>query len=190
MEIERIAFGTALHFETQFQESVPPTVMTGSHPVATQKARLKPARPEQPMACPRLSRKPAAPQLTPAATGRRKALTPAKIDIAWDKVRRVVRGLCRQRGRECRGCRFYRNGIEFQLSTEHRPVVLDLAGDRISARIAGRLEIVSIVPIKTGGSGYRLRKKTLSSTRLIVELLREARIFADCREQGRAALES
>lgn len=87
-------------------------------------------------------------------------------------------------------CCYYESRIEFQLTAEYHPISLDLDADRITARIAGKQWIIRIVRIKTGGSGYRLRANTLSATWLIVELLREARIFADCREQGRTATES
>jgi hypothetical protein len=102
-------------------------------------------------------------------------LTPAKIGIAWEKVRRVVRDLCRQRGLECPNCRFYGGRIEFQLTAGHRPITLDLDGNCIVARIGRRRWTIRIVRIKTGGSGYELRRKIHTVTLMLIELLFEAR---------------
>jgi hypothetical protein len=90
-------------------------------------------------------------------------------------VRRVVRDLCRQRGPECPICRPYGGRIEFQLTANHRPITLDLDGNRIVARIGGRRWTIRIVRIKTGGSGYELRKKIHTATSMLIELLLEAR---------------
>jgi hypothetical protein len=122
---------------------------------------------------------PAAPP--PGSSPNRKAkqinrqLTPHKIGVAWEKVRRVVRDLCRQRGPECLLCSLYGNRIEFQLTANHRPITLDLDGDRIVARIAHKRRTLRIVRIKTGGSGYQLRRKIHTATSMLIDLLLEAR---------------
>lgn len=64
----------------------------------------------------------------------REMLTVAKMGMAWEKVRRVVRDSFRQRGRECVLCRLYGSRIDFQLSLENHPVILDREGDCIVAR--------------------------------------------------------
>jgi len=102
-------------------------------------------------------------------------LTPAKISVAWEKVRRVVRDLCRQRGLECPNCCLYGGRIEFQLTVGHRPITLDLDGNCIVARIDRRRWTIRIVRIKTGGSGYELRRKIHTATSMMIELLLEAR---------------
>jgi hypothetical protein len=102
-------------------------------------------------------------------------LTPAKIGVAWDKVRRVVRDLCRQRGPDCPICRLYGGQIEFQLTADHRLITLDLDAHRIVAQIGRRRWTIRIVRIKTGGSGYELRKKIHTATSMLIELLLEAR---------------
>ena len=102
-------------------------------------------------------------------------LTPAKIGVAWEKVRRVVRDLCRQRGLECPDCRLYGGRIELQLTVGHRPITLDLDGNCIVARIDRRRWTIRIVRIKTGGSGYGLRRKIHTATSMLIELLLEAR---------------
>jgi hypothetical protein len=102
-------------------------------------------------------------------------LTPAKIGVAWEKVRRVVRDLCRQRGLECPNCCLYGGRIEFQLTVGHRPITLDLDGNCIVARIDRRRWTIRIVRIKTGGSGYGLRRKIHTATSMLIELLLEAR---------------
>ena len=102
-------------------------------------------------------------------------LTPQKIGIAWEKVRRVVRDLCRQRGTECLLCFLYGRRIEFQLTANHRTITLDLDDDRIVARIAHKRWAIRIVRIKTGGSGYQLRRKIHTATSMLIELLLEAR---------------
>jgi len=102
-------------------------------------------------------------------------LTPAKIGVAWEKVRRVVRDLCRQRGLECPNCRLYGGKIEFQLTAGHRPITLDLDGNCIVARIGRRRWTIRIVRIKTGGSGYELRRRIHTVTSMLIELLLEAR---------------
>lgn len=102
-------------------------------------------------------------------------LTPQKIGVAWQKVRRVVRDLCRQRGPECPVCRLYGGRIEFQLTVGHRPITLDLEGHRIIARMGRRQWTIRILRIKTGGSGYELRRKILTATSMLIELLIEAR---------------
>jgi hypothetical protein len=122
---------------------------------------------------------PASPPQTTTAP-RRKAkvsrqLTPQKIGVAWEKVRRVVRDLCRQRGRECPLCRPYGNRIEFQYAAEYQLIVLDLDGDRIVAHIGNRKWTVRIVRIKSGGSGYEIRREIRTATWLLIELLKEAR---------------
>lgn len=109
---------------------------------------------------------------TPKTT---RQLTPNKIGVAWEKVRRVVRDLCRQRGRECPLCRLYGNRIEFQYAAEYQPISLELNGDRIVARIGNKKWTVRIVRIKTGGSGYQLRRKIRTATWIIIESLKEAR---------------
>jgi hypothetical protein len=125
------------------------------------------------------SSKPAAPTVE-ALSVRRTArvcrqLTPAKIGVAWDKVRRVVRDLCRQRGPDCPICRLYGGQIEFQLTADHRLITLDLDAHRILAQIGRRRWAIRIVRIKTGGSGYELRKKIHTATSMLIELLLEAR---------------
>lgn len=102
-------------------------------------------------------------------------LTPAKIGVAWENVRRVVRGFCRGRGPECTACQLYGGRIEFQLTAGHRPITLDLDGNRIIARIGRRRWTIRIVRIKSGGSGYELRRKIHTATSMLIELLREAR---------------
>jgi hypothetical protein len=102
-------------------------------------------------------------------------LTPRKIGVAWEKVRRVVRDFCRQRGPECLFCRLYGGRIEFQLTAGHGPITLDLDGHGIVARIGRRRWTIRIVRIKTGGSGYELRRKIHTATSMLIELLLEAR---------------
>ena len=102
-------------------------------------------------------------------------LTPKKIGVAWEKVRRVVRDQCRQSGRECVLCRLYGNRIEFQYAAEYKPISLELRGDRIVACIGNKKWTVRIVRIMTGGSGYELRRKIRTATWLIIELLKSAR---------------
>jgi hypothetical protein len=122
---------------------------------------------------------PAAPPQTTTAPRRKskttRQLTPQKIGVAWEKVRRVVRDLCRQRGTECLLCRLYGGRIEFQLTVIHRPITLDLEGNAIIALIGRRRWTIHIVRIKTGGSGYQLRKKIRTATSMLIELLLEAR---------------
>jgi len=105
----------------------------------------------------------------------KRQLTPAKIGVAWEKVRRVVRDLCRQRGPECPLCRSYGGRIEFQLTAGHRPITLDLDGNSIVAQIGRRRWTIRVVRIKTGGSGYELRRKIHTATSMLIELLIEAR---------------
>jgi hypothetical protein len=102
-------------------------------------------------------------------------LTPAKIGVAWEKVRRVVRDLCRQRGPECHLCRLYGGCIEFQLTADYQPIVLTLEKNQIRATIMGKQRNIRIVRIKTGGSGYELRRKIHTATKMLIELLLEAR---------------
>jgi len=102
-------------------------------------------------------------------------LTPQKIGVAWEKVRRVVRDLCRQRGPDCLYCQSYGGRIEFQLTAGHRPIMLDLDRKYIVARIESRRWTIRIVRIKTGGSGYELRRKIHTATAMLIELLLEAR---------------
>ena len=109
---------------------------------------------------------------TPKTT---RQLTPQKIGVAWEKVRRVVRDICRQSGRECPLCRLYGNRIEFQYAAEYKPISLELRGDRIVACIGNKKRTVRIVRIKTSGSGYELRRKIRTATWLIIELLKSAR---------------
>lgn len=110
-------------------------------------------------------------------------LTPQKVGVAWEKVRRVVRDLCRQRGPECPLCRPYGGRIEFQLTVGHRPITLDLDGHRIIARMGRRRWAIRIVRIKTGGSGYELRRKILTATSMLIELLLEARQLPEITRQ-------
>jgi hypothetical protein len=126
----------------------------------------------------RLSAPAAPPQATAPARRKAKAgrqLTPQKISFAWEKVRRVVRDLCRQRGEECVLCKPYGSRIEFQLTAEYRPVTLELDGDRIVARIGGKHWTIRMVRIRGGGSGYVLRKKIRTATFVLIELISEAR---------------
>jgi hypothetical protein len=109
----------------------------------------------------------------PAKTNRQ--LTPQRVGVAWEKVRRVVRDLCRQSGRECPLCQLYGNQIEFQYAAEYQPISLELHGDRIVVHIGSKKWTVRIVRIKTGGSGYQLRRKIRTATWLLIELLKEAR---------------
>jgi len=109
---------------------------------------------------------------TPKTT---RQLTPQKIGVAWEKVRRVVRDICRQSGRECPLCRLYGNRIEFQYAVEYQSVSLELHDDRIVARTGNKKWAVRIVRIKSGGSGYQLRRKIRTATWLLIELLKEAR---------------
>lgn len=121
---------------------------------------------------------PAGPQTATLVSRKTKVsrqLTPQKIGVAWEKVRRVVRDLCRQSGRECPLCRPYGNRIEFQYAAEYLPIALDLDGDRIGARIGNRRRTVRIVRIKSGGSGYEMRRNIRTATWLLIELLKEAR---------------
>jgi len=121
---------------------------------------------------------PAAPPRTTALARRKtkvsRQLTPQKVGVAWEKVRRVVRDFCRQRGPECLLCSLYGHRIEFQLTAVHRPITLDLEGDCIVARISRRRWTIHIVRIKTGGSGYELRGKILTATSMLIELLLES----------------
>jgi hypothetical protein len=109
----------------------------------------------------------------PVKTSRQ--LTPQRTGVAWEKVRRVVRDLCRQRGPDCLLCSLYGSQIEFQLTANHRPITLDLDGDRIVARIARKRWTIRIVRIRTGGSGYELRRKIHTATSMLIELLCKAR---------------
>lgn len=117
----------------------------------------------------------------PSAVLRRKTakvsrqLTQHKIGLAWERVRRVVRDHCRQRGLRCLLCCLYGNQIEFQLATEYQPISLKLQGDRIVARIVDKKLEVRIVRIRSGGSGFELRRKIRTATWLLMELLQEAR---------------
>jgi len=120
-------------------------------------------------------------QPQPLTTPRRKKkktsrqLTPQKIGVAWEKVRRVVRDISRQPGRNCPICCLYGNPIEIQPSSEYHLIVLELQDGRIIARIAAKQWTIRIVRIKTGGSGYEFRKKIRSATFLLIELMSEAR---------------
>lgn len=89
----------------------------------------------------------------------------------------MVRDLCRQRGQQCLLCRPYGNQIEFQLTAEYQPIVLDLEGDRILAKIAGKRLTIRMVRIRGGGSGFVLRKKIRTATFVLLELIKEARLI-------------
>jgi hypothetical protein len=109
----------------------------------------------------------------PARTSRQ--LTPQRVGVAWEKVRRVVRDFCRQRGPECPLCRLYGGRIEFQLTASHCTITLDLDRNCIVAHIERRQWTIRIVRLKTGGSGYELRRKIHTATSMLIELLLEAR---------------
>jgi hypothetical protein len=109
----------------------------------------------------------------PARTSRQ--LTPQRVGVAWEKVRRVVRDFCRQRGPECLLCRLYGGRIEFQLTASHCTIMLDLDRNCVVAHIERRQWTIRIVRIKTGGSGYELRRKIHTATSMLIELLLEAR---------------
>jgi hypothetical protein len=102
-------------------------------------------------------------------------LTPQKIGVAWEKVRRVVRDICRQSGGECPLCRLYGNRIEFQYAKEYQSISLELNDYRIVACIGNKKWTVRIVRIKSGGSSYQLRWKIRTATWLVIDLMREAR---------------
>jgi len=104
----------------------------------------------------------------------RKRLTPAKIGVAWQRLRHAVREFCRQPGRGCVLCEMYGNRIEFQCAPNSSRIVLILDGSRIRKGIAGKRETIRIVRIKSGGSGFELRQSLHSATRLLIELMREA----------------
>ena len=103
-------------------------------------------------------------------------LTPHKIGVAWEKVRKVVRDMSLQSRRNCPVCFLYGNPIEFQPSPEYHLIVLELKNDRIVARIAGKERSIRIVRIRSGGSGYEFRKKIRTATWVVIELMREAHI--------------
>lgn len=104
----------------------------------------------------------------------KRQLAPAKLHVAWEKVRRVVRDMCRQRGSACQLCQLYGGGIEFQLTAEYERIALDHQDNRILARIGKRQWTIPIVRIKSGGSAYEFRRQRFTATRLIVELLHQA----------------
>ena len=120
---------------------------------------------------------------TPKTT---RQLTPQKIGVAWEKVRRVVRDICRQSGRECPLCRLYGNRIEFQYAVEYQSVSLELHDDRIVARTGNKKWAVRIVRIKSGGSGYQLRRKIRTATWLVIDLMREARQSSEIAKEAAA----
>ncbi len=167
-----------LLFDTQFQKRVLPNSRFTNDAEPMQRANLNPISSNFPPACHRPAASFAEPQTALSAPRKRtrvsRQLTPAKIGVAWEKVRRVVRDLCRQRGPECLLCRLYGSRIEFQLTADYSPITLDLEDDRILARIAGKRRTIRIVRIKSGGSGYEFRRMIRSATFLLIELVREA----------------
>lgn len=148
-----------------------------NRPEPTHSINLEPLRDHLQDVALRQAEPPVAP---PSASHARKTprfarqLTPAKLGFAWEKVRRVVRDHCRQRGEKCLICRPYGNQIEFQLTAEYLPITLDLEGDRIVARIGGKHWTIRMVRIRSGGSGYEFRKKIRTATFLLIELIKMA----------------
>ncbi len=118
------------------------------------------------------ARKPARVQKTLAE---QRALQPRQAGIAWERLKRVVREHCQHPGHKSYAFQIYGPTIEFQSAVDSPEIMLIRKDDRILKYVAGRKENIRIVRLKTKGVGFYFQKRCYSATRLLIEIVSEAR---------------
>lgn len=112
------------------------------------------------------------------APGSSKELIPHYIRIAWERLKRKIREHCEHPAREPSPCTFHGETIEFQSEPNTPQILLIQREDLILKCLAGTEEGIRIVRLKTKGVGFEFRRHRYSATRLVIEIVHEARMTA------------
>lgn len=104
-----------------------------------------------------------------------RALKTGQAGVAWERLKRVVRERCLHPSQERLPFRIYGGPISFQSARHGSQVVLIREGDQLVKCVAGTEEHIRMVRLKTKGVGFEYRQQLLTATRLIIEIVCEAR---------------
>lgn len=98
--------------------------------------------------------------------------------VAWRHLQRVVRAVFCHAAHEFTYCRIWEGSIDFQCSLASRRVVLVLKNGCVEMNIAGRKEIIQILPAADGDFVFELRRGLFAAVPLVIELIRETATYA------------
>ena len=109
----------------------------------------------------------------------RRTLRPGQAGIAWERLKRVVRDHCNHPAHEQFACHIYGGVIEFHCSSEGPAVALIREEEQILLCVNGTQETIRIVGLKTKGVGFEWRRHRYTATRVIIEILYDARMISE-----------
>jgi hypothetical protein len=107
-----------------------------------------------------------------------RALKTGQAGVAWERLKRIVREHCLHPSQKRLSFHIYGGTISFQSALDGPQVELIREGDQLVKCVAGTEERIRMVRLKTKGVGFEYRQQLLTATRLIIEIVCEAREIA------------
>jgi hypothetical protein len=108
-----------------------------------------------------------------------KSLRPGQAGLAWERIKRIVRDHCNHPAHEPFACHISGGVIEFRCASDGPAVALIREDEQILLCMNEIQEAIHIVGLKTKGVGFEWRRHRYTATRVIIEIVCEARTASE-----------